>query len=137
MTVVIDNNVIIDAFKPNLDFEKQAQEVILLAATRAVDGFISANSITDIFYVLRKTYGNDKAKGTLLRLTRFLDIIEVTPADCIAALNSPMSDLEDTLIDVCAQKIKADCIVSRDEKLIKEKTMVKVVTPNQLLSDLG
>jgi predicted nucleic acid-binding protein len=137
MTVVIDNNIIVDAFMPNVDFEKQAKDILGLAAGKKIDGFIAANSITDIFYVLRKKHGNEKTKGFLLRLTRFLDIIGVEPVDSIAALNNPMSDLEDALVDVCAKKIKADYIVSRDEKFVKAQTEVKVITPNQLLSVFG
>lgn len=53
MRVVIDNNVIIDALKPNPQFEAAAQQILRLASLKSIDGFVSANSLTDIFYVLR------------------------------------------------------------------------------------
>jgi predicted nucleic acid-binding protein len=131
--VVIDNNVIIDALKPRQPFEAEAQEILRLASVRAIDGFVSANSLTDIFYVLRKEHGADKGKTMIHMLVKILDIIGIAPADCVAALTKPMNDFEDALVDVCADNINADYIVSRDEKFIKANTAIEVITPQQLL----
>jgi predicted nucleic acid-binding protein len=51
------------------------------------------------------------------------------------ALAMPMNDFEDAIIAVCAQKVNADCIVSRDEKFIKAYTEVAVIKPEQLLKN--
>ena len=136
MKVVIDNNVIIDALKPNPQFEAGAQQILRLASVKAIDGFVSANSLTDIFYVLRKEHGADKAKIMLQKLLLILDIIGIDPIDCIDALSLPMNDFEDAMVAVCAKKIKADFIVTRDERFIKEKTSVKTVTPEQLIEKI-
>lgn len=137
MKVVIDNNVIIDALKPNPQFEAAAQEILRLASVKKIDGFVSANSLTDIFYVLRKAHGIDKAKIMLQKLTLILNIIGIDPEDCINALSLPMNDFKDAIIAVCAEKIGADFIVSRDEGFIKSESSVKVVTSEQLLKEIG
>ncbi len=137
MKVVIDNNVIIDALKPNPQFEAAAQEILRLASVKKIDGFVRANSLTDIFYVLRKAHGIDKAKIMLQKLTLILNIIGIDPEDCINALSLPMNDFEDAIIAVCAEKIGADFIVSRDEGFIKSESSVKVVTSEQLLKEIG
>ena len=136
MKIVIDNNVIIDALKPNPQFEADAQQILRLASLKAIDGFVSANSLTDIFYVLRKELGADKAKIMLQKLLLILDIIGIDPIDCIDALSLPMNDFEDAMVAVCAKKIKADFIVTRDKRFIKEKTSVKTVTPEQLIEKI-
>jgi len=133
MTVVVDSNVIIDALKPNPGFMADAQKILRLASVKTIDGFVGANSLTDIFYVLRKEHGADKAKVMIQKLLLILDIIGIEPADCVFSLEKPMSDFEDALIDVCAKKIGADCIVSRDEKFIKAGTEVEVITPKRLI----
>lgn len=133
MRAVIDNNVIIDALKPDPQFEESAQQVLRLASVKAIDGFVSANSLTDIFYVLRKEHGADKAKVMVQKLILILDIIGIDSIDCISALSLPMNDFEDALIAVCADKIKADFIVTRDKRFIKEETAVKAITPEQLI----
>ncbi len=136
MRVVVDNNVIVDALKPDAQFEAEAQQILRLASAKKFDGFVSANSLTDIFYVLRKAHGTDKAKTMVQKLLLILDIIGIDPIDCTDALSLPMSDFEDALVAVCAKKIKADYIVTRDEKFIKAETAVKTVTPGQLIKDL-
>lgn len=136
MKVVIDNNVIIDALNPNPHFEANAQQILRLASTKAIDGFVSANSLTDIFYVLRKGYGADKAKVMLQKLLLILDIIGIDPADCADALSLPMNDFEDAIVAICARKIGADYIVSRDERFIKAETAARAITPSQLIEKI-
>lgn len=136
MKVVIDNNVIVDALKPNPQFEVNAQEILRLASVKQIDGFVSANSLTDIFYVLRKAHGAEKAKAMVQKLLLILDIIGIDPIDCADALSLPMNDFEDAIIAVCAQKIGADCIVSRDERFIKSGTEVNVIISEQLLEKI-
>lgn len=136
MKVVIDNNIIIDALRPNPQFETDAQQILRLASVKAIDGFVSANSLTDIFYVLRKEHGADKAKIMLQKMLLILDIISIDPTDCVDAFALPMADFEDAILAVCAKKIKADFIVTRDERFIKEKTEVKTVMPEQLLEKI-
>ncbi len=133
MKVVVDNNVIISALKPDLQFEIESQRILQLASEKKIDGYVSANSLTDIFYVLRKVHGGEKAKVMLQKLTLILDIIGIEATDCIDALNLPMKDFEDAVVAVCAKKIKADFIVTRDENFIRSSEIVKAVTPEQLL----
>ena len=133
MKVVVDNNVIIDALKPNPQFETNAQQILQLASVKKIDGYVCANSLTDIFYVLRKAHGADKAKIMIQKLLLILDVIGIDPVDCADALSLSMNDFEDAIIAVCAQKIGADRIVSRDERFINAEMSIKVVTPEQLL----
>jgi predicted nucleic acid-binding protein len=47
-----------------------------------------------------------------------------------------MDDFEDAIIAVCAKKIGAACIVSRDEAFIRASTDVKVMKPSQFLASI-
>jgi predicted nucleic acid-binding protein len=97
---------------------------------------VSANSLTDIFYVLRKKHGAVKGKSIIKMLLKMLDIIGITSGDCVAALEKPINDFEDALVDVCAKNSSADYIVSRDETFINAVTEIEVITPGQLLDIL-
>jgi predicted nucleic acid-binding protein len=136
MKVVIDNNIVIDALYPNPDFEADALKVLRLASDEKIDGYVCANSFTDIFYVVRKQRGIEYAKEKLKGLMGFTSTVPLTEVDCATALEKPMSDFEDALIDVCAKKIGADCIVSRDEAFIKAQTDIEVIKPGELLKRL-
>lgn len=136
MVVVLDNNVVIDALKPNPEFETEAKKVFHLIWQDKITPYICANSLTDIFYVLQKVQGAEKAKGTIANLITAVNIAPLTVSDCTDALALPMNDFEDALISVCAQRVKADYIVSRDKKFINAGTMVKVITPGQLIKKI-
>jgi predicted nucleic acid-binding protein len=42
----------------------------------------------------------------------------------------------DALVSACAENIKADYIISRDEKFLKDDSPVKVITPKEFLQIL-
>ena len=53
MNVLIDTCIIIDALQSREPFNKDAEAVFLSVANRRCVGFLTANSITDIYYVCR------------------------------------------------------------------------------------
>jgi predicted nucleic acid-binding protein len=136
MRVVIDNNIVIDAIKPNPSFETDAKRIFQLIWHEKIIPYIAANSLTDIFYVLQKAQGAQKAKRTIADLITAINIISLTEADCSDALALPMDDFEDAVISVCAYKVNADYIVSRDESFIKAGSVTEVITPKQLLAKI-
>jgi len=133
MKVVIDSNVAIDALRPNPDFETDAKRVFQLIWQDKIVPYMCANSLTDIFYIIRKVQGAEKAKATVTNLIAAMNITPLTVDECADALALPINDFEDAIIAVCAKKINADCIVSRDEKFINAGTEIEVVTPKQLI----
>ena len=131
--VLIDNNVAIDALKPNESFEAEAKNVFKLIWHEIIDPYMCANSLTDIFYVLQKVQGSSNAKASIANLMTVMNIIPLSEKDCSDALALPFEDFEDAIIAVCAEKAGVDYIVSRDNEFIKAKTAVEVITPGQLL----
>ena len=136
MRIVIDSNIVIDALKPNPDFETDAKRVFQLIWQNKITPYLSVNSLTDIFYVLQKIQGAEKTKRTITNLMTAINIAPLTENDCTDALALPMNDFEDAIIVICAQKICADYILSRDEKFIKVSTRVEVITPSQLFAKI-
>jgi len=136
MKVVIDNNIVIDALKPNPDFEADAKRVFQLMWKDRITPYMCANSLADIFYIMQKVQGAKKAKHTISNLMTVIKILPLTESDCADALALPMDDFEDAIIAVCAHKINADCIVSRNRKFIKVRTEIEVLTPKQLIEKI-
>ncbi|GHV10092.1 DNA-binding protein [Clostridia bacterium] len=134
MKVVIDNNIVVDALFPNPEFKETALQVLRLASSKQINGCVCANSLTDIFYVVRKTHGAEYTKEKLRGLMSFTETIPLTESDCADALDLPMDDFEDAVVSVCAAKANADYIVSRDEAFIKAAAVVKVIKPDELLA---
>jgi predicted nucleic acid-binding protein len=138
MKVIMDNNVVIDALNSRQPFDTEAKEIFRAFGKDQFEPYITANSLTDIFYFLRR--GNDanakKAKAVIANLVSVVNVISLTESDCSDALELPMDDFEDAVIAVCAKKTNADYIVSRDEKFINAGTVVNVISPQRLLSIL-
>jgi len=131
--VVIDNNVAIDALKPRQPFDTESKAVFRAFGEEKFEPYVTANSLTDIFYVLRRGNAASTAKAVVANLINITSVIYLTEADCTDALALPTADFEDAVTVVYAKNVNADYIVSRDEAFIKTKTETKVITPKQLI----
>jgi len=136
MTIVFDNNIVLDALLERKPFYADAAQ-LLTACAGEHTGCLVANSLTDIFYVLSKFVGATKAKQSVKKLTELLHIISVSEADCINALELPMDDFEDALLASCAKKAGAEYIISRDIDFARAASPVQVMSPSEFLSGIA
>lgn len=114
MKILIDTNVIIDYLADRTPFADHAEQVLTLCESGEVDGLITANAVTDIYYVVRKVAGREKTLEAIRTLCSILDIADVGKTDILNAMELDMPDYEDALAAQCAKRVKADCIVTRD-----------------------
>jgi len=135
MIVVVDNNIVLDALLERKPFYSDAAQ-LLTACLSGHTGCLTANSLTDIFYVLSKYIGAVKAKQSVKKLTELFEIISVTEADCINALELPMDDFEDALIASCAKKAGAEYIISRDADFKRSASPIRIISPSEFLSNI-
>lgn len=134
---LIDTNVIIDALAAREPFREDAEKIFLLAAEDRFAGYVTASSVTDIYYLVRKYVDAAQSRAAIRNLLEVFSIIGVTAEDCDRALFSPLADYEDALVATCAAKAKVDCIVSRDASFLGAKSPVPVVTPQDFLSHVA
>ena len=136
MTIVFDTNIILDALLERRPFCDDAERLLVACVNEHV-GCITANSLTDIFYVLSKAIGALSAKQAVRKLAELLEIITICEDCCIQALELPIDDFEDALVSICASKRGADYIVSRDKDFLSVMDIVPVVAPDSLLKQLS
>jgi predicted nucleic acid-binding protein len=135
MKIALDTNIVLDALARREPFFEQSQAVIRLVAEGKTDGAITANAITDMYYILRKHLDNEALKAALRGLMELLEVMEVTGDNCLAALDLPMNDYEDAILACCAKNWAADCIVTRNTKDFTHSP-VKAMTPKDFLKIL-
>jgi len=136
---LIDTNVVLDALATREPFHAEAERIFLLTAEEKCQGFVTANSITDIYYLVRKNASEAVAREALRNLLQVFALVDISGKDCENALESPLDDYEDALVAVCALKIGADYIITRDEGFLWAQSPVCVVAPAgflKLLSNL-
>ena len=134
MKILLDTNVILDSLASREPYNKNADDIFDLIAKNRVKGYLNTSSVTDIYYILRKTLGDTASRNEIRKILYILQAIEVAKADCHMALDSPIADFEDALVVVCADRMELDYIVTRDDALLK---LPQAVLPNEFLDKIA
>lgn len=132
MKVVLDTNVILDAVLEQADF-RSAQGLLMAVANEKIGGIVTANSITDIYYVARKMMGEQDARRAVSNILAVFDIAQVDGEACATALSLPLSDYEDAVLAACASREEADYIATSDKEFLKAESPVPVKTTAEIL----
>lgn len=117
MKTVIDTNIIIDALTNREPYCKNAQQILLLAEQKVIEGFITSNTATDIYYLLHKYFhDSSKVKSIMEILFDSISVLPVNETDCKSSLYSKINDYEDAVLESAAKNNDAECIITRNEK---------------------
>ena len=133
MKVFFDTNVIIDAITSRDYNYRDSQKLVVKAAKKEIDGYISSKQITEIYYILRKYINDEKTNRIVLK--QILDTFEILPflqSDAAFCVNSKIDDYEDAVI---AEAAKVNCIpylITNDIKHFKNAD-INVLTPHDLI----
>jgi predicted nucleic acid-binding protein len=134
MTILIDTNVVIDVLSDRAPFADDSAKVVKLCENGAIVGFVTATTITDIYYVLGKTL-IDKSRLYAI-MEEFLSIVKiggVTHREIMGALAKRARDFEDALQAECAASLRADYVVTRNVKDFA-RSQAKAITPTEFLA---
>lgn len=131
MKVLVDTNVVLDVLCSRPDFVDHALQVFRYCEANQITGYLSALSVPNIVYIMRKELDSEKIREILNILTSIFTVVDLRRQDLMKAAQLPFSDDEDALQAVCAQRIKADYIVTRNIKDFKNSP-VPAVKPSEL-----
>lgn len=135
MKVLIDANVILDVLYAREPFAEDSSRVFKYCELGKVDGFVSALSIPNIVYVMRKELSRDKIGKIIETLTNIFSIADLRESDLTKAVESDVGDYEDAVQCACAARIRADYIVTRNIKDFKN-SRVPAIRPSELFERL-
>lgn len=135
MDLVLDANIVLDHIDRREPFYELSRKVCLLGIVEAANTYISVNTLTDVYYLLRKDFGSQGAQDMIENNLSFLRLVGITPEDARKALAARWSDFEDCLVARCAEKINADYIVTRNVRDFTASS-VEAVTPEELFARL-
>ena len=133
MRVLVDTCVIIDALQSRVPFAEAAQKLFIYSANKQFEGYITAKSVTDIYYLTHRLTHNDvETRKILSKLFTLFHLLDTTSLDCRKAISSEIGDYEDAIMVETAIGSEMDCIVTRNMKDYA-KSSVKVCEPSALL----
>ena len=117
MRILIDTNLLLDVIQRRAPFFEASVAVLTAYRERIVQGCISAQSIADMFYILRKDFSPEERRRILLDICQIMDVEAVDKEKLVLALaNNDFEDFEDCLQAECAIAFNADYIVTRNIK---------------------
>lgn len=137
MKIMCDTNVIIDVLLERQPFVDDSCKVLSLCEEHRLDGFVSAPSVTDIYYLVRKyTHSTELAYTAIGKLLEIVKVCSVTSNDVLTAFQRKAKDFEDCLVATCAKSIRCDYIVTRNKKDFEEFD-IPSLTPSELLQKIS
>jgi predicted nucleic acid-binding protein len=115
MAVLIDTNIILDYVLKREPNAEDAQACLDKLFTTRTKSWLTASTITDIYYVARRSLNDSaKAKAVVAKLLNAFLISDVDKTDCLNALELDMNDYEDALVSICAKKCKLQYIITQN-----------------------
>ena len=115
--VFIDSDVIIDFFTDREPFANPASRVFELNELGIIKLYVSAVSVNNIYYIIRKYLGHNMALQIIEDLIEIAEIVGTTKKEIIQALKNDFKDFEDSIQYSSALTIDGiDAIITRNTK---------------------
>ena len=132
MKVLIDTNVILDVLCKRNGFYEDALKIMRYCEINKITGVISALTIPNIVYIMRKELDAQKTREVIEKLQLVFVVADLKSEDIKRALAMNFLDFEDALQSASALRVKADYIITRN---IKDFTSSRVlaIKPKELL----
>jgi predicted nucleic acid-binding protein len=132
--VLIDTNIVLDYLLQRDPFIEYAAELFQAIDSNRVVGYVTATTVTDIFYIARKhTRSIEQARQAVSEILIVMVICPVNRTILESALVSGIADFEDAVQITCAEGL--DAIVTRDKGF--QSSVVPVLSVRQLLEQLA
>lgn len=136
MNILMDTCVIVDVLQDRKPFSEDGKALFLAVANQKIKGYLSAKSVTDIYYLIhRYTHNDQESRKILNQLFALFGVLDTAGEDCRKAIFSEMKDYEDAVMVQSAWRCDMDGIVTRNLKDY-EKATVPVFSPRQLLEEM-
>ena len=137
MRLMIDTNIVMDILMEREPFFSSSYLVLRNMMESGDMGMITASSVTDIYYLMRRMkVPAERAKEAIRILLDDLKAADVGQKDIIAALSAPVKDFEDAVVAAVAKRSKADYIITRNKKDF-EGSDPAALTPDEYLELIG
>ena len=136
VSILVDTNVILDVLCAREPFADASEAVLNLCEDGVVCGRISALSIPNIVYIMRKELDAALVESVVDSLDIAVGIAELRPSDLKAAASMRWKDYEDAVQAATAKRLGADFIVTRNVKDFLYSP-VPAIEPAEFLREIG
>ncbi len=131
----VDTNVILDVLLKR-KFEEESLKILALAANKNYKLSVSALSYLNIHYQLKKRFSERECRILIEKTKVNLNTVDLIDRNLNIASTSDFKDFEDAVQYQSALYVKADYIITRNQKDF-ERSKIPVRTPTEFLSQLS
>lgn len=131
--IFIDSDVVIDFFTDREPFANPASEIFELNEQGKIQLYLSAASVNNIYYIVRRYLGHKSTIKVIEELTEMTEVVDTTKKEILQALKNDFKDFEDSIQYSCALTIKGlKAILTRNVKDYSN-SKIAVITPENYL----
>ena len=114
MIVLFDTDVVLDVLLDRPPFVEAALLLFDHAEQKAIQGYLCATTITNIYYIARPRVGKAVALNRIRELLDIFEIALVNRSVLEMAVDGSFSDFEDGVLYESARRVGAEFIVTRN-----------------------
>ena len=133
MRLLIDANIILDVLQKRQPHYNDSSLIWKLCETEQEEGIVSVLTYANLVYVMRKELSPGQIESVLAALRLIFRFEELNEFDLVHAATLGWDDFEDALQSVTAERIKADCIITRNVRDFR-KSRIAAFTPAEFLA---
>lgn len=133
MRILIDTNIVLDVMLKREPFYRMSLEILSLVKRDDVEEYISASTVTDIYYLAyRQLRDKGIVKNLMRELLTVVSVASVSGQEIENAISLEWNDFEDSVQYSVAYLQEMDGIVTRNPNDYRE-AKIKVWKPEELL----
>ncbi len=127
MKVLIDTNVLLDVLTKREPFYKDSAIVWSLTEKNIIEGYISAISVNNIYYITKKLNDKKTAGSLVDKILKDFNVVALT-FEILKLARTKDGDYEDLIQYFSALQNSCDYIMTRDPKGFPKKG-IKIIKP--------
>jgi predicted nucleic acid-binding protein len=116
MRLLFDTNIILDITLNREPHYKDSANIFKKIDNKSIFGFITATTITDIYYIAKKEKGHIEAINFITNLIQIVDIVGIDREIIINSLTPQFLDFEDAIQSIASSFNNIYFIITRNIK---------------------
>lgn len=134
-SVFLDTNVFLDQLQQRAGMES-AERILALGRERRLRICLSALTVVNVAYIMRKTDPLEKIKKVFSDWMDAFVILPDSDMDIYGSIRSDNPDFEDAMQLACADNGRVDAIITHNKKHFAPYTDIPVFTPEEFLAKI-
>jgi predicted nucleic acid-binding protein len=135
--VLFDTNIILDIILEREPFYEEVVKLFELIDEDKITVYVSATTITDIYYIAKKVKGHKISHEFISSLVKIVNIVGIDKETIVNALSKDMKDFEDAVQLTASELNEIEYIVTRNKKDFKNISSVKILSAKEMLSEIN